>query len=36
MSDDTASHLDADAAILSLVPGVPPVPGFSREPEGPG
>ena len=36
MSDDTASHLDADAAITSVVPGVPPDFGFSREPEGPG
>ena len=36
MSDDTASHLDADAAILSVVPGVLPDFGFSREPEGPG
>jgi anti-anti-sigma regulatory factor len=33
---DTPSHLDADAGMLSLVPGVPPVSGFSREPEGPG
>ena len=36
MSDDTASHLDGDAAILSVVPGVLPDFGFSREPEGPG
>ena len=36
MSDDTVSHVDADAVALSLVPGVPPVSGFSREPAGPG
>ena len=36
MADDTASHGDADAVVLSVVPGVLPVSGFSREPESPG